>query len=50
MSSVAPPERHQTPPPSAHLVTCAYCKSIVSAVLARLGSVGCHTCRSIHGV
>jgi hypothetical protein len=49
VTSVAAPERRETAP-SAHLVTCAYCKSIVSPVLARLGSVGCHTCRSIHGV
>ena len=36
--------------PAVHLVTCVYCKAIVSPVLARLGSAACHSCRSGHAV
>jgi len=49
MNGVAAPEQHAAAP-SARLATCIYCKAIVSPVLARLGSVACHSCRSIHGV
>ena len=47
MKGAAAPEQHAAAP-SAHLATCIYCKAIVSPGLARLGSVACHACRSIH--
>jgi hypothetical protein len=42
--AVAAPDAHAAGP-SAN-VRCLYCKAIVSRVLARLGSVSCHSCRS----
>jgi len=33
---------------SVHVVICIYCKGVISPILADLGSVGCHSCRTGH--
>jgi hypothetical protein len=35
------------PGTSRHVVVCIHCRTVISPALANLGSVACHSCRSL---